>query len=52
VTLERDGITREYQYAELGPGRVQVEFGHFDDSADEGDSDGADLGDADVGEED
>jgi ribosome maturation factor RimP len=42
VTLERDGVTREYQYAELGPGRVQVEFGHFDDSA----------GDNDLGEED
>lgn len=37
VTLERDGVTRDYQYAELGPGRVQVEFGHFDDSADDGD---------------
>ncbi|MGO8956379.1 MAG: ribosome maturation factor RimP [Streptosporangiaceae bacterium] len=30
VTLERDGVSREYRYAELGPGRVQVEFGHFD----------------------
>jgi ribosome maturation factor RimP len=30
VTLERDGRTSEYSYAELGPGRVQVEFGHFD----------------------
>src|SRR5215472_5921507 len=47
VTLERDGVTREYQYAELGPGRVQVEFGHFDNSP--GD---ADLGDDDLGEED
>jgi ribosome maturation factor RimP len=37
VTLERDGATREYQYAELGPGRVQIEFGHFDDSADDDD---------------
>lgn len=37
VTLERDGVTRDYQYAELGPGRVQVEFGHFDVSADDGD---------------
>ena len=42
VTLERDGEIREYQYADLGPGRVQVEFGHFDDSA----------GDDDLGEED
>ena len=47
VTLERDGATREYQYAELGPGRVQVEFGHFDDSAAV-----PDLGDGDLGEED
>src|SRR5258708_14796763 len=31
VTLEQDGVTRQYQYAELGPGRVQVEFGPFDD---------------------
>jgi ribosome maturation factor RimP len=47
VTLERDGVTREYQYAELGPGRIQVEFGHFDDSAVD-----ADSGDDDLGEED
>ena len=30
ITLERDGLRREYRYSELGPGRVQVEFGHFD----------------------
>jgi ribosome maturation factor RimP len=30
VTLECDGVSCEYGYAELGPGRVQVEFGHFD----------------------
>jgi ribosome maturation factor RimP len=41
VRLERDGVTREYRYAELGPGRVQVEFGHFDE-----------LGDDELGEED
>ena len=29
VTLERDGLSREYRYSDLGPGRVQVEFGHF-----------------------
>lgn len=29
VTLERDGLSREYRYCDLGPGRVQVEFGHF-----------------------
>jgi ribosome maturation factor RimP len=27
VTLEVDGDRREFRYAELGPGRVQVEFG-------------------------
>jgi ribosome maturation factor RimP len=47
VILERDGVTREYQYAELGPGRVQVEFGHFDDSTDD-----ADKGADESGEED
>jgi ribosome maturation factor RimP len=52
VILERDGVAREYQYAELGPGRVQVEFGHFDDSADNGDPGAADLVDSDLGEED
>jgi ribosome maturation factor RimP len=30
VTLEQDGVSSEYGYAELGPGRIQVEFGHFD----------------------
>jgi ribosome maturation factor RimP len=30
VTLECDGLSREFRYSELGPGRVQVEFGHFD----------------------
>jgi ribosome maturation factor RimP len=37
VTLEQNGVTRDYQYAELGPGRVQVEFRHFGDSADDDD---------------
>jgi ribosome maturation factor RimP len=31
VTLERDGGAREYSYADLGPGRVQVEFSRLDD---------------------
>jgi ribosome maturation factor RimP len=52
VILERDGVTREYQYAELGPGRVQVEFGHFDDSAADADSGDADNGDPDLGDHD
>jgi ribosome maturation factor RimP len=30
ITLERNGLSREYHYSELGPGRIQVEFGHFD----------------------
>jgi ribosome maturation factor RimP len=37
VILERDGATREYSYADLGPGRVQVEFGHLDDETGEED---------------
>ncbi len=35
VTLDCDGDLREYQYAELGPGRVQVEFGHLAPGDDE-----------------
>jgi ribosome maturation factor RimP len=35
VTLENGGELREYAYAELGPGRVQVEFGHLADADDE-----------------
>ncbi len=31
VSLDCDGVTRDFDYAELGPGRVQVEFGTFDD---------------------
>jgi ribosome maturation factor RimP len=31
VTLEHAGEARAFSYADLGPGRVQVEFGHFDD---------------------
>jgi ribosome maturation factor RimP len=30
VTLDQDGVSREYAYAELGAGKIQVEFGHFD----------------------
>jgi ribosome maturation factor RimP len=30
VSLDCDGLLREYAYAELGPGRVQVEFGHLE----------------------
>ncbi len=31
VTLEVDGGSREFGYAELGPGQVQVEFNHASD---------------------
>jgi ribosome maturation factor RimP len=34
VILDQDGVTREYEYAELGAGRVQVEFGRLDDDVD------------------
>jgi ribosome maturation factor RimP len=40
VILERDGVTREYRYADLGPGRVQVEFSHLDDETGEEDMGG------------
>jgi ribosome maturation factor RimP len=37
VTLEHDGVSQEYGYAELGPGKIQVEFGHFADELGEED---------------
>jgi ribosome maturation factor RimP len=37
VILERDGVSTEYSYAALGPGRVQVEFSHLDDETGEED---------------
>lgn len=49
VTLEVDGEPREFGYAELGPGQVQVEFGKLSDretSAD-GDTDMAGGGEPD-----
>ena len=42
VTLNCDGELREFGYAELGPGRVQVEFGHLDSGAGEPDDDADD----------
>ncbi len=51
VTLEHDGVSREFRYAELGPGRVQVEFGHFDDLSND-DLDDDEPGDDEVVEED
>jgi ribosome maturation factor RimP len=50
VTLETDGVTREYAYADLGPGRVQVEFGHFDESGHDDLSDD-DLDDGESGDD-
>jgi ribosome maturation factor RimP len=44
VTLDCAGAVREYSYAELGPGRVQVEFGHLEPDDE--------LEDSDQGEED
>ncbi len=35
VTLDCDGVLHEYAYTELGPGRVQVEFGHLEPGEDE-----------------
>lgn len=37
VTLEQNGVLRDYGYADLGPGRVQVEFGPVDSDTDEED---------------
>lgn len=45
VTLDCAGELREYNYSELGPGRVQVEFGHLEPGVDE-------LADDDQAEED
>jgi ribosome maturation factor RimP len=35
VTLEHSGEAQAFSYADLGPGRVQVEFGHFDEVEEE-----------------
>lgn len=37
VILEQDGSAREYSYAELGPGRVQVEFSRLEQETGEED---------------
>ncbi|PWU43300.1 ribosome maturation factor RimP [Micromonospora globispora] len=59
VTLETDAGRAEHTYAELGPGRVQVEFTRLDeideadefDGADEADDDTDDIDDEDVEDE-
>jgi ribosome maturation factor RimP len=40
VTIEVDGVRRTFRYAELGPGRVQVEFGRPGELQDEEELDG------------
>jgi ribosome maturation factor RimP len=40
VLLDTDGGARRFSYGELGPGRIQIEFGRLD----EGPGDGADEG--------
>ena len=50
VTLEIDGAKRIVSYGELGPGRVQIEFGRLSDEGDIDEADGAgDLGDGGAG---
>jgi len=50
VTLEIDGAKRVVSYGELGPGRVQIEFGRLSDEGDIDEADGAgDLGDGGAG---
>jgi len=46
VTLEVDGTRRTFSLAELGPGRVQVEFGRLDEIDDaDGSWQGEDIAD-------
>jgi ribosome maturation factor RimP len=40
VTLDVAGERREFGYAELGPGKILLEFGHFGEHADRGETDG------------
>jgi ribosome maturation factor RimP len=40
VLLDVAGRSREFGYAELGPGKILLEFGHVTADADGGDSDG------------
>lgn len=46
VTLETNGSTRTVRYGDLGPGRVQVEFGRLAGEDDEADADGGLAGPA------
>ena len=40
VSLDVAGERREFGYAELGPGKILLEFGHFGEHADRGETDG------------
>ncbi|GGQ57772.1 ribosome maturation factor RimP [Couchioplanes azureus] len=54
IVLDVDGTTSELAYAELGPGRVQIEFKRLDEAvfADEDEDDEQDDDDVDVDDED
>jgi ribosome maturation factor RimP len=43
ATLEVDGVSRTFGYPELGPGRVQVEFGRLDEADETDEADDFDL---------
>jgi len=51
VVFDFDGRTAQYSYADLGPGRVQVEFNRLDEVADEDLSEIDDIDDEDVEDE-
>ncbi|PSK61805.1 Ribosome maturation factor RimP [Micromonospora sp. MH33] len=51
VALETDAGRAEHPYAELGPGRVQVEFNRLDEVADEDLGDDTDIDDEDLEDE-
>jgi ribosome maturation factor RimP len=51
VTLDVGGVEHELPYADLGPGRVQIEFTRLDELADTDDDLGAFLADGDGGED-
>jgi ribosome maturation factor RimP len=45
VTLDVDGQRREFGYPELGPGRVQIEFGRLDELGDDETDEFEEIGD-------
>ena len=52
AVLDADGTVTEAGYAELGPGRVQIEFKRLDEAVFADDEDDADDDDIDVDDED